>query len=81
MNLNSNPSACFADEPTENDDLVLSQREWQNSRINRWLANQKCSSRQLSDLQALGYRGAAPCSMLAASEILAELSGRVGGVK
>jgi len=77
----SNHPANQADDPTQNDDLVLSQREWQNSRINRWLANQKCSSSQLSDLQALGYRGAAPCSMLAASEILAELSSRKGGVK
>ena len=73
-------TANQADEPTQNDELQFSSRERQTERLNRWMSNTKPSSRQLQELRLLGYRGEL-VSMLAASEILAELSSRKGGVK
>lgn len=65
---------------TQADGLILSSRERQTHRINQFLANARPSSRQLEELQALGYSGVLIASMLEASELIASLT-KTGGRK
>ena len=69
--MNSNPS-----QPMEPADT---QADQQASRLTRFMNNAKPSSRQLEELQALGYSGVLITSMLEASELIAELTSRNGG--